>query len=97
MGLDRWDYIEIELYQDEYGDMMDYLETEVDCNTGYGKADLLKFFGIPLISDPTRNICSELVHNALVKTCHFKKNKVISPLMLAILLKKQGFEIKNLQ
>lgn len=95
---ERWDYVEIDVNEAEYRAMMQYLNDEVAVNAGYAKRDILKFVGLGLFPDKIRNICSEIVHNALIKADVLRgKQKVVSPLLLAILLKKHHYVAKKLQ
>ena len=95
---ERWDYVEIDLMDYDYRDMMQYLDGEVAANAGYAKRDILKFVGLGLFPDKIRNICSEIIHNALIEGDVLPgKHAVVSPLMLALLLKKHAHVVKKLQ
>jgi hypothetical protein len=94
---ERWDCVEIDINEIEYYEMMRYLDDQVLNNAGYGKIDVAKFFGLGFITDKKRNICSEIVHNALIEGDVLDgEHKVVSPLLLAILLVKAGHEVKKL-
>lgn len=95
---ERWDYVEIDVNEAEYHEMLRYLDDQVLNNAGYGKADIAKFFGLGFITDKKRNICSEIVHNALIEGDVLEgKHMVVSPLLLAVKLVKAGHVIKKLQ
>ena len=62
----RWDYVEIDIPEDDYSRLIYWMQLEVENNKGYGKRDLLKFFGLGMFADKLRNICSEFTHNAAI-------------------------------
>lgn len=94
----RWDYIEVELTDDQYDDLLTCMEWEVRHNKGYGILDFAKFFGLGwLIRDKNRNICSEFVNNALWKADVLDKFGVVSPRRLAYLLNAKGFATRRLK
>lgn len=95
-NIDRWDVCEIEIEELDYRAMMQYLINEVHQNKGYSKRDILKFFGLGIFADKTRNICSEIVNNALYFAGVLDEMGVVSPRRLAYLLKQKGCEIKPL-
>lgn len=61
---ERWDYVEIEIEEKDYERLVYWMDLEVENNQGYGKLDILKFFGLGMFADKLRNICSEHGHNA---------------------------------
>ena len=63
---ERWDYVEIDIPEDDYNRLIYWMELEVENNKGYGKRDIGKFVGLGFLADPERNICSEFTHNAAI-------------------------------
>lgn len=88
--VDRWDAAEFEVNLISYMTAHEWELNELDNNLGYAKEDLLKFFPVVryFAEDPRRNICSEFVHNFMVKCGIFLKFRVLSPRLLAWLIYK---------
>ena len=94
----RWCFAEFEIRASSYTLLEAYLKREVANNRGYGKKDIGKFFGLGFMSDPNRNICSELGNNAMI-TADILEGlfRVVSPLMSALLVVKAGYKIQELK
>ena len=89
---DRWDAAEFEVKSEYYTEAKAWAQKEIDNNLGYSKRDIVKF--LPVIrhlvkTDPDRNICSEFMHNFMVKCRIFLKFRVLSPRLLAWLIYKE--------
>ena len=93
---EHWDYIEVEVTDDDYNEGIDYAETEVKNNKGYSFRDTLKFVGLSVLADKLRNICSEFCNNFCVKIKVLSGWGVISPKKLHKKLTKLGYETKPL-
>jgi hypothetical protein len=81
----NWDYIQLRSTKSDYDAMLEYLGTEVKYNLGYSKWDILKFISPIHFPDSKRNICSELVNNALVVAGIYTGSGIIPLLMLLLL------------
>lgn len=62
----RWDYVEVDLEDEDFDRLIYWMDLEVENNLGYGKRDTLNFFGLGFLADKLRNICSEFNHNGVV-------------------------------
>jgi hypothetical protein len=93
---DRWSYCEVEVSEAEMAIGLAYMTKEVCNNKGYSFKDTGKFFGLGILADKSRNICSEFCNNFAVKARILTGWGVISPRRLAYKLKQAGYEIKPL-
>ncbi len=93
---ERWVYFEIEMDDDEFGDMEHWMTVQVLVNKGYSKWDLLKFLSPIHFPDNERNICSEFVNNALYYAEIIEKKGIISPKKLHKKLIKLGYKQTSL-
>jgi len=94
---ERWDATEFEINSVTYLVVHGWEQDQLDNNLGYSKEDIGKFFPVVrhFVKDETRNICSEYVHNFMVKCGLFLKFRVLSPRLLAWLIYKElGKEFK---
>ena len=91
---ENWDYIEIEV--PEYDAMIGYMNQEVSNNKGYAKWDILKFVSPLHFPDNDRNICSEIVNDALWYGGVFTKGGIVSPEEVCQKLIDLGHEVKSL-
>ena len=99
-NVDRWDAAEFEVSSGYYESAHDWELRQLENNMGYAKEDIGKFFPVVryFADDPRRNICSEFVHNFMVKCGIFLKFRVLSPRLLAWLIYKDlGKEIKSVK
>ena len=94
---ENWDYIEIELTAGQYGLLLALMTTEVECNMGYSKWDIMKFISLIHIADNDRNICSEFVNNMLVLIGFIKGYGIVSPEAVHKKLNKLGLKTKELK
>jgi hypothetical protein len=93
----RWDYAEIEVTHDDYDRMVLWMKIEVDFNSGYSMRDLFKFFGLGILADKKKNICSEFSNNAIHQAFGIDDDEVVSPRRLAWKLVQAGYVIKPLK
>ena len=94
---ENWDYIEVDIPdQCDYDRAIEYLVYEVANNKGYSKWDTLKFISPIHFPDNLRNICSEIVNNALWMARVFVGFGIISPGAVAKKLTKKGLKIQSL-
>ncbi len=89
---ERWDGAEFKVKDYNYNSAERWAELELAYNFGYAKQDITKF--LPVVrhivkTDPTRNICSEFVHNYMVRCKIFLKFRVLSPRLLAWMIYKE--------
>jgi hypothetical protein len=97
-NVDRWDAAEFEVPGYLYRSANEWEFAQILNNIGYAKQDIAQFS--PVIrhiipTDPRRNICSEFMHNYMVKCNIFLKFRVLSPRLLAWLIYKElGKEFK---
>ena len=101
---ENWHCCEVEHRSSNYWAAMQWAHEQARTNRGYGFRDLGKHIGIPFLSDPLRNICSEAVHNFDVKGGanfdgqgdEFKEMGCPDPRTLSRLYEKAGITIKPL-
>jgi hypothetical protein len=93
---ENWMYIEAEMPTGNYNSMMRFLENEVRLNKGYSKRDLMKFLSPVHFPDNKRNICSEIVNNALCVGLLLRGFGIIDPKEVSKKLLKEKLEIKKL-
>jgi hypothetical protein len=95
--VDRWDYCDVEIDDRLYPLVIAYLDDEVANNKGYGFKQILTYFWFRTVHSKDKNICSELVYDALCVGGIFKKKNLCpSPRKLSTLLRKSGYEIRSL-
>jgi len=93
---ENWDFYEIELSDDQYAGILDWMDKAVRNNYGYATWDILKFISPIHFQDHKRNICSEFVNNALWIVAFFKSPGIISPGAVAKKLTKLGLKVQSL-
>ena len=92
---DRWRVQEIILEDEDYWQMICWMNAELMTNKGYDTWTLLKFF-LPFgrKSSNKKFICSEFVQEALVMAGFFSKRKLWSPRRLWKEIEKQNNKLK---
>jgi hypothetical protein len=94
---ENWDYIEIELEDHKYDNLITLMQIEVEGNEGYSKWDLLKFISPIHFPDNDRNICSEFVDYMLFQVDIFRKYGIVSPGKVAKKLIRLGCKVGSLK
>lgn len=92
----RWEYIEIEVTQEQYGSLVTWMEYQVKHNNGYSHWDLLKFIFPVHFPDDIRNICSEFVNNGLAAIEVYEKFGIVSPKKVYQKLIAKGYKVKSM-
>ena len=93
---ERWDYIEFDVNDREYKDLILWLDKEVKANKGYSKWDILKFLSPIHFPDNKRNICSELCNDGACIAGIIKGRGIVSPAKLLKKLVAVGGVVKEL-
>ena len=93
---ENWDYIEIEIENWQYRDLVERMQIQVTLNKGYSKWDIFKFISPIHFPDDDRYICSEFANNMLVKIKVILKLGIVLPSTVAKKLTKKGLKIHSL-
>lgn len=93
---ENWDYVEIEVSEEQASSLRTWMQYQVDHNKGYSKWDILKFVVPVHFPDEIRNICSEFVNNGLAAIGFFKSFGIVSPGKVAKKLLAKGYGVNNL-
>jgi hypothetical protein len=94
---EHWEYVEVELADDQYELLTCIMNLAVGQNAGYATWDILKFLSPVHFSDNKRYICSEFCNDMLVWIEILKDWGIISPKKLHKKLTKLGYETKSLK
>ncbi len=92
----RWSYVEIEVDEQDYKDMVRWMDLVVETNPGYDVWCILSFFWFRRKYHGEKYICSEFCHHALCWTEVFGKVACPSPRRLSRWLVDKGYKIKSL-
>lgn len=93
---DRWDYIEIEISDDLYADMVEWMDYVVRNNPGYDIKCILSFFWFRRWYKDRKYICSEFCEKALQEAGVLKSLRCPSPRRLSRWLVDKGYKIESL-